>query len=107
MAWAFQRPGKKPADLKNEQWWRQELRDAGYHPDQLQHRDTVAPVSLDELSVQQVASRADPPRGGCIDVETAHRARARHPDHHRGRRASHARQFREFIDLATHLAASD
>ena len=30
IAWAHQRPGKKPADLKNEQWWRQELTDAGY-----------------------------------------------------------------------------
>ena len=39
-AWAFQRPGKKSADLKNEQWWQQELRDAGYDPDTLQHRES-------------------------------------------------------------------
>jgi len=31
-AWAHQRPGKKPADLKNEQWWQQELTDAAYDP---------------------------------------------------------------------------
>ena len=35
IAWAHQRPGKKPADLKDEQWWVQELREAGYDPEHL------------------------------------------------------------------------
>lgn len=108
VAWAFQRPGKKPADLKNEQWWRQELRDAGYHPDQLQHRDTVAPVSLDELSVQQVASRALDRCAAAASTWRLHTVRE-----HVTRITTEAGvqatpvKFREFIDLATHLAASD
>lgn len=57
-AWAHQRPGKKPADLKNEQWWQQELSDAGYAPENLGRRAVQALVSLDELPVQEVASRA-------------------------------------------------
>ena len=57
-AWAHQRPGKKPADLKNEQWWQQELTDAGYDPDNLGRRAAQPPVSLDALPVQEVASRA-------------------------------------------------
>jgi hypothetical protein len=44
VAWTHQRPGKKPADLKNEQWWRQELADAGYDPARVQRRETRASV---------------------------------------------------------------
>ncbi|AXR74997.1 TrwC relaxase [Auritidibacter sp. NML130574] len=57
-AWAHQRPGKKPADLKNEQWWQQELTDAGYDPENLGRRAVQAPVALGALPVQEVASRA-------------------------------------------------
>lgn len=57
-AWAYQRPGKRPADLKDEQWWVNELTEAGYDPARLHRRETPAPVSLDDLSVQEVASRA-------------------------------------------------
>lgn len=57
-AWAHQRPGKKPTDLKNEQWWQQELTDAGYDPENLGPRAVQAPVALDALPVQEVASRA-------------------------------------------------
>lgn len=107
-AWAFQRPGKKPADLKDEQWWRQELRDAGYDPDQLPHRKTVAPASLDDLSVQQVASRALDRCAAAASTWTPHTVR----EHvtrittEVGVQASPA-ELREFIDLATGLAASD
>ena len=107
-AWAFQRPGKKPADLKNEQWWQQELRDAGYHPESLQHPDTVAPASLDDLSVQQVASRALDRCAAAASTWTPHTVR----EHvtrittEAGVQATPA-ELREFIDLATGLAASD
>ncbi|MFT4122763.1 MAG: MobF family relaxase [Microbacteriaceae bacterium] len=107
-AWAFQRPGKKPADLKDEQWWQQELTDAGYNPDQLQHRDTVAPASLDDLSVQQVASRALDRCAAAASTWTPHTVR----EHvtrittEAGVQAAPA-ELREFIDLATGLAAGD
>ncbi|MFL0578865.1 MobF family relaxase [Dietzia sp. 179-F 9C3 NHS] len=58
IAWAHQRPGKKPADLKNEQWWQQELADAGYDPENLGRRAAQPLIALDELPVQEVASRA-------------------------------------------------
>jgi hypothetical protein len=58
IAWAHQRPGKRPADLKNEAWWARELADAGHDPANLRQRETTMPVSLDELSAREVASRA-------------------------------------------------
>src|SRR5690606_25793392 len=57
MAWDHQRPAKKPATLKDEAAWRTELTEAGYTPDPPRVRRN-APVALDDLSVQQVASRA-------------------------------------------------
>ena len=107
-AWAFQRPGKKPADLKNEQWWQQELAEAGYHPDTLQHRGTVAPASLDDLSVQQVASRALDRCAAAASTWTPHTV-AEHVTRittEQGVRATPA-ELREFIDLATGLATED
>lgn len=55
---AFQRPGEKPADLKDEHWWQQELRDVGYDPEHLERKAVQSPVSLDDLAVQEIASRA-------------------------------------------------
>jgi len=57
MAWDHERPAKKPATLKDEAAWRSELDAAGYTPDPPRLRRD-APVSLDELRVPQVASRA-------------------------------------------------
>ncbi len=57
MAWDHQRPAKKPATLKDEAAWRIELEQAGYTPDPPRVRRR-APMALDDLSVQQVASRA-------------------------------------------------
>ncbi|WP_447588421.1 MobF family relaxase [Microbacterium lacticum] len=57
MAWDHERPAKKPATLKDEAAWRIELDAAGYMPD-LPRVRRRAPVALDDLSVQQVASRA-------------------------------------------------
>ena len=57
MAWDHERPAKKPATLRDEGGWRAELDALGYTPD-LPRVRRRAPVALDELRVQQVASRA-------------------------------------------------
>lgn len=57
MAWDHERPAKKPTVLGHEAAWRAELDAAGYRPDPLRVRRN-APGVLDDLSVQQVASRA-------------------------------------------------
>lgn len=57
-AWAHERPAKKPTTLREEEAWLTELREAGYVPGTLHRPQPSAPVSLDELSVQQIASRA-------------------------------------------------
>lgn len=108
IAWTHERPGKKPADLKNEQWWQQELRDAGYDPTRVQRRETPAPVSLDELSVQQVASRALDRCAAAASTWTPHTV-AEHVTRittEAGVRATPA-ELREFIALATGLATDD
>lgn len=57
MAWDHERPAKKPASLKDETGWRTELEALGYTPD-LTRVVGRPPLALDELRVQQVASRA-------------------------------------------------
>lgn len=57
-AWAYERPNKKPADLGDEEAWKQELVEAGYDPETLDRAPAPTSVSVDELSVQEVASRA-------------------------------------------------
>lgn len=57
MAWDHDRPAKKPSSLKDEAGWRAELHALGYTPD-LSRQNRPLPVALDELRVQQVASRA-------------------------------------------------
>jgi hypothetical protein len=56
-AWDHERPHKKPPRLGSEAGWRRELDDAGYTPD-LPRAPRRVPVALNELRVQQVASRA-------------------------------------------------
>jgi len=57
MAWDHERPSKRPSTLGNEAAWRKELDALGYTANvPRQHRPP--PMSLDELRVQQVASRA-------------------------------------------------
>lgn len=108
VAWAHGRPGKKPADLKDEQWWRQELADAGYDPAILTHRATPVPVGLDEVSVQEVANRALDRAAGAASAWTRHTLQ----EHvtriitETGVRATPA-ELREFITLATSVAAGD
>jgi thymidine kinase len=57
MAWGHERPHKKPLLLGHEDAWRSELEQAGYRPNPKRVSVRV-PVSIDDLSVQQVASRS-------------------------------------------------
>ena len=57
MAWDHERPAKKPTSLKDEASWRAELDTLGYTPG-LPRVRRPAPVSLDDLSLQEVAGRA-------------------------------------------------
>lgn len=108
IAWSHQRPGKKPADLKNEQWWQQELEDAGYDPDGPPRREIPAPVSLDDLSMQEVASRALDRCAAAASTWTRHTVQ----EHvtrittEAGVQATPA-ELREFVTLATGLAVND
>lgn len=56
-AWDHERPHKKPSRLGSEAGWRRELDDAGYTPD-LPRTPRPVGVGLDELRVQEIASRA-------------------------------------------------
>lgn len=108
IAWTHQRPGKKPADLKNEQWWRQELTEAGYDPATLEHRPTQPVVSVDDLAVQTVASRALDRCAASSSAWTRHTIQehiTRITTEH-GVQAAPA-ELRDFIALATELAVSD
>lgn len=57
MAWDHERPHKKPSKLGHETGWRRELEGAGYTPNP-KRVPVRGAVSLDDLSVQQLASRA-------------------------------------------------
>ncbi|WP_448070454.1 MobF family relaxase [Georgenia yuyongxinii] len=58
-AWAHGRPAKKPTTRPEELAWTAELREAGYDPAALRRPvGRRAAVSLDELRMQEVASRA-------------------------------------------------
>ena len=57
MAWDHERPAKKPTSLRDEAGWCVELEAFGYTPN-LPRQHRPPPVALDELRVQQVASRA-------------------------------------------------
>ncbi|NNM50064.1 AAA family ATPase, partial [Micrococcus luteus] len=108
IAWAHQRPGKKPADLKNEQWWRQELTDAGYDPEHLERKPVQPAMSLDDLAVQEVASRALDRCAAGASAWTRHTIQ----EHitrittEAGAQATPA-ELRKFIAVATDLAIDD
>lgn len=108
VAWAHGRPGKKPADLKDEQWWRQELTDAGYDPTALTRRPMRAPVRLEEVSVKEVANRALDRAAGAASAWTRHTLQE-----HVTRIITETgvcvtpAELREFITLVTSVAAGD
>lgn len=108
IAWAHQRPGKKPADLKNEQWWQQELREAGYDPERLTPRTVQPAAALDDLAVQEVASRALDRCAAGSSAWTRHTVQE-HVTRITTEAGVHAApaELREFIAVATGLATED
>lgn len=107
-AWAYERPAKKPTNLAEEAAWVIELRDAGYDPERVERKPAQPPVMLEDLSMQQVASRALDRCAAGASAWTPHTVQ----EHitriitEAGVQAAPA-ELREFIGLATDLAVSD
>ncbi|MCA0379267.1 MAG: AAA family ATPase [Actinobacteria bacterium] len=107
-AWAYQRPAKKPATLADEAAWVTELREAGYDPTTLQRPAPRASVSLDDLSVQEVASRTLDRCAAAASAWTAHTVteHATRIMTEYGVRATPA-EIRDFITVVSRLALED
>ncbi|WP_449281851.1 MobF family relaxase [Leucobacter sp.] len=106
-AWEHERPGKKPTVLGSEAGWRTELEDAGYTPG-LSRARRVASVTLDELHIEEIASRALDRCAAGASAWTVHTVRehvTRITTEH-GVQAAPS-ELREFVQLATQLAAED
>ena len=106
-AWERERPSKKPAVLGNEAGWQAELEDAGYTQNLPRARRAV-PVALDELHIEEVASRALDRCAAGASAWTMHTVR----EHVTRVTTEHGVQaeptdLREFVQLATQLAAED
>lgn len=104
MAWDHERPHKKPTRLGSEEAWRRELEASGYRPD-LERVRAQRAAALDELSVQDVASRALDRCAATASTWTVHDIQE-HVSHlvtEAGVRADPT-QLREFVTLATELA---
>lgn len=106
-AWDHERPSKKPSTLGSEAGWLRELADAGYTPD-LPRATVPAPVSLDELAVQHVASRALGRCAAAASAWTVHdvQEQVARIVTEAGARATRE-ELREFITMTTRLAADD
>lgn len=107
-AWAFERPAKKPTTTREEAEWLTELREAGYDPETLTRKPVSAPARSDELSVQEIASRALDRCAAESSAWTHHDVQeqaARIITEH-GVRATHG-ELRELIALSTALALED
>ena len=107
-AWAHERPNKKPSILGSEEAWRAELANAGYDAATLVHRPTSAPVSLDDLRVQEVASRALDRCAAASSTWTRHAVQ----EHVTRITTAHGvqatpEQLREFVVITTRLAMED
>ncbi|MGB3376069.1 MAG: MobF family relaxase [Microbacterium sp.] len=107
-AWAFERPAKKPTTTREEAEWLTELREAGYDPETLTRKLVSAPAQSDELSVQEIASRA---LGRCVAGSSAwtHHDVQEHATRiitERGVRATRE-ELRELVALSTALALED
>ncbi|MCT2007607.1 AAA family ATPase [Micrococcus lylae] len=107
-AWAYERPAKKPTTLREEQAWATELREAGYDPETWRRPVRRAPVSLDDLSVQVVASRALDRCAAGSSAWTRHTVQehATRIMTEYGVQAAPA-EVREFVRIATALAMED
>ncbi|WP_236778891.1 hypothetical protein [Agromyces seonyuensis] len=107
MAWDHERPHKKPTQLGSDEAWRRELEAFGYRPD-LERMPTQRAVALDELSVQDVASRALDRCAAATSTWTVHDIQE-HVSHlvtEAGVRADPT-PLRELTILATHLARAN
>lgn len=107
-AWAHERPAKKPTTLREEAAWLTELREAGYDPETLSRSQPSMPASLDELSVQQIASRALDRCAAAASAWTRHTVQehATRIITEAGVRATGA-ELRDLITVATRLALED
>ena len=107
-AWAYERPAKKPTTLAEEAGWVTELREAGYDPQALRRPAPRATVSLDDLSVQEVASRTLDRCAAAASAWTAHTVteHAMRIMTEYGVRAT-PEEVREFVQVATVLALED
>jgi len=105
LAWAQNRPGKKPATLAGEAEWITELRAAGYDPATVKRARPVPVVPLGTLGTQQIAARALDRCGSDQSAWTPHQIR----EHvaalvaETGVRAT-GEELRRFIDQAATLA---
>lgn len=107
-AWAHERPAKKPTALREETEWVTELREAGYDPTTLHRPVPRASVTLDDLSVQVVASRTLDRCAAGASAWTAHTV-AEHATRimtEYGVQATPA-EVRDFIMVASRLALED
>ncbi|MGW9827730.1 RecA/RadA recombinase [Brevibacterium pityocampae] len=107
-AWAHERPAKKPTTLAEEAAWVTELREAGYDPEALRRPAPRATVSLDDLSVQEVASRTLDRCAAAASAWTAHTVteHAMRIMTEHGVRAAPG-EVRDFITVAVRLALED
>jgi conjugative relaxase-like TrwC/TraI family protein len=107
-AWAHERPAKKPTTLQEETAWVTELREAGYDPETLQHSAPYATVGLDEVSVQEVASRTLDRCAAGASAWTPHTVteHATRIMTEYGVRAT-PNEIRDFIAVASRLAVQD
>ena len=107
-AWAHERPAKKPTTLAEEAGWVTELREGGYDPDTLRGPVPRTSVSLDDLSVQEVASRALDRCAAAASAWSAHTVteHAMRIMTEHGVRAT-PEEVREFVQVATVLALED
>ncbi|SBN43680.1 TrwC relaxase [Propionibacterium freudenreichii] len=107
-AWAYERPAKKPTTLREEAAWVTELREAVYDPERVERKTAQPPVLLEDLSMQQVASRALDRCAASASAWTPHTV-----EEHVTRITTEAgvqatpQELREFVSLATDLAVSD
>ena len=109
-AWAKDRPQKRPNTLAHEDGWRAELADAGYDPAKLLQRQLPAhaPLGLDDLEIQTVASRALDRCAAATSTWTRHAVQEQVTRivTEYGVCATPA-DLRQLVDLTTNLAVGD
>ncbi|MCL1900750.1 MAG: AAA family ATPase, partial [Promicromonosporaceae bacterium] len=108
LAWAQDRPSKKPTTLAGEAGWIAELREAGYDEATLRQAAPVPVAPIGTLSTRQIAARALDRCGSDQSAWTPHQIR----EHtaalvtETGVRAS-GEELRRFIDRAASLALAE